>query len=56
MVEAVAMATCRDLLGEQPLERLKVWIHNGEDNLIELQRRIAAVCQHYKIDMRDGSS
>ena len=52
MIEGVAMTTCRDLLGEQPSERLRVWLHNGEDNLIELNRRIAAICQHHKIDMR----
>ena len=32
MVEAVAMATARNLLGEQPSERLRVWYHNGEDS------------------------
>jgi AAA domain len=53
MVEGVAMATCRDLLGEQPLDRLKVWVHNGEDNLTELHRRVAAICQYYSIDMRE---
>jgi len=53
MIEGVAMCSCRDLLGEQPIERLRVWIHNGEDNLAELQRRIAAICQYYKIDMRE---
>jgi hypothetical protein len=31
MVEGVAMATARNLLGEQPTERLRVWFHNGED-------------------------
>jgi RecA-family ATPase len=49
MVEAIAMATCRDLLGEQPTERLRVWLHNGEDNLDEMKRRVAAICQHYNI-------
>jgi RecA-family ATPase len=49
LVEAIAMATCRNLLGEQPEERLRVWYHNGEDPLIEIDRRIAAICQHYKI-------
>jgi hypothetical protein len=48
MVEAIAMATCRNLLGEQPEERLRVWYHNGEDPLDEIKRRIAAICQHYK--------
>jgi RecA-family ATPase len=49
MVEAIAMATCRNLLGEQPPERLRVWLHNGEDNLDEMMRRVAAICQHYRI-------
>ena len=31
LVEAIAMATARNLLGEQPEERLRVWYHNGED-------------------------
>ena len=49
LVEAIAMATCRNLLGEQPEERLRVWYHNGEDNLDEIRRRICAICQHYGI-------
>jgi hypothetical protein len=32
LVEAVAMATGRALLGDEPLRRLKVWYHNGEEN------------------------
>jgi hypothetical protein len=27
--------------------------HNGEDNMIELQRRLAGICQHYKIPMEE---
>jgi hypothetical protein len=53
LVEAVSMATARDLLGEQPAERLRVWYHNGEDGTDELNRRIAAICVHYKIDPRE---
>ena len=53
MVEAIAMATCRNLLGEQPEERLRVWYHNGEDPLDEIKRRIAAICQHYKIQQSE---
>jgi RecA-family ATPase len=49
MVEAIAMATARNLLGEQPEERLRVWYHNGEDPLDEIQRRIVAICSHYDI-------
>jgi hypothetical protein len=53
LVEAVSMATARNLLGEQPTERLHVWYHNGEDGTDELNRRIAAVCVHYNIEPRE---
>jgi hypothetical protein len=47
MVEAIAMVTGRNLLGEQPEERLRVWFHNGEDPRDEIDRRLAAICQHF---------
>ena len=53
LVECIAMATCRDLLGEQPAERLKIWLHNGEDPIEEIHRRLAAICQHYRIPMEE---
>jgi RecA-family ATPase len=53
MVEAVALATCRNLLGEQPEERCRVWLHNGEDSRDELNRRVVAICQHYKIPQEE---
>ena len=53
MVEAIAMATCRNLLGEQPEERLRIWVHNGEDPRDEIDRRLAAICQHYKIPQEE---
>jgi RecA-family ATPase len=53
MVEAIAMATCRNLLGEQPTERLRVWYHNGEDTYEELQRRVAAICMYYEIPQEE---
>lgn len=49
IVDAIAMATGRDLVGSQPTARLKVWIWNGEDPRDELQRRVAAACLHYGI-------
>jgi hypothetical protein len=55
MVEAVAIATCRNLLNEQPTERLCVWYHNGEDNLEELRRRLGAICLHYGIPQEELS-
>jgi RecA-family ATPase len=53
LVECIAMATCRNLLGEQPAERLKIWLHNGEDPIEEIRRRLAAICQHYRIPMEE---
>jgi RecA-family ATPase len=53
MVELVAMVTARNLLGEQPTERLRVWLHNGEDPLDEIHRRLAAICQHYEISQEE---
>ena len=53
MVEAVALATCRNLLGEQPEERCRVWLHNGEDSIEELYRRIVAICEYYEIPQQE---
>jgi RecA-family ATPase len=55
MVESVSMALGLDLLdNKQPLERpLRVWYHNGEDPMDELKRRLAAICQHYEISLKD---
>jgi hypothetical protein len=49
----VAMATARDLLGEQPSARLRVWYHNGDDSHDELSRRLVAICQHYSIPQEE---
>jgi hypothetical protein len=53
MVDAVALATCRNLLGEQPTERCRVWLHNGEDPIEEMDRRIGAICHYYGIPMAE---
>jgi hypothetical protein len=55
MVESVSMALGLDLLdNKQPLERpLRVWYHNGEDNMDELKRRLAGICQYYEVPLRD---
>ncbi len=51
ITEAVSMAVGRDLLdGNKAISRLRVWYWNGEDPKDEIDRRIAAVCLHYKID------
>jgi hypothetical protein len=53
MVEAIAMATGRNLLGEQPVERVRVWYHNAEDTQDEVNRRVVAICKHFKIPQQE---
>ena len=52
IVEAVAMAAGRMLLGIEPEKRLRVMLWNGEEDLDELLRRIHAVCRVHGIDYR----
>jgi hypothetical protein len=49
IVEALAMASRRPLLGITPTERARVWIWNGEDPMDELNRRITAAMLHHQI-------
>lgn len=53
IVEALAMATGRELCGVKPEKRAKVWIFNAEDPRDELDRRIAAANIHYRIRPSD---
>ncbi len=53
MVEALAMATGKPLLGVQPKGTYRVWIWNGEDPIEELELRIAAAMQHYGLTWED---
>ena len=55
MVEGVSMATGRSLLGEEPKERVRVWYHNGEDNMDELNRRLAAYLPVLRYPVRGAS-
>ncbi len=49
IVEALAIVTGRELLGIKPAERTNVWIWNGEDPHVELERRVIAAMVHYGI-------
>lgn len=53
LVEAVAMATGRDLVGVPVRRLLSVWYWNGEDPDDEIRRRIAAICEHFRITEDD---
>lgn len=50
LAEAIAMVTGHPILGVPIEEVSRVWVWNGEDPIEELQRRIAATCQHFEID------
>jgi hypothetical protein len=53
LVEAIVLATARPLLREPPGEHCRVWYHCGDDNMEELHRRVAAICQRYNLDMAE---
>lgn len=53
ITDALAMTTGRALLGDEPSNKLRVWIWNGEDPREEIERRISAACGHYKISSDD---
>jgi AAA domain len=49
LVEAVAMATSRDLLGHHSRGKFRVWYINLEDPLDEIERRIGGILLRYGI-------
>jgi hypothetical protein len=51
--EIAAMVTGRDLLGVKPKRLYRVWYINLEDPLEEIDRRMAAIFQHYGISEQD---
>jgi RecA-family ATPase len=53
IVEALAIATGRPLLGVDVKEQTNVWIINLEDPISEMQMRTIAAMQHYNIKPED---
>jgi RecA-family ATPase len=53
IVEALALATGRPLLGQDVPKRCRVWLFNLEDDMIELRRRVSAAMIYYKIKPED---
>ena len=49
IVEALAMASDKPLLGVTPEGPLRVWYWNGEDPADELQRRVVAAMKHHQL-------
>jgi hypothetical protein len=53
IAEGVAMASGRALLGVQPERAGRVFYWNGEDELVETERRIHAALAHYELSFSD---
>jgi hypothetical protein len=53
LTEAIGMAAGRSLITGQTQEPLRAWYINGEEPQDELDRRVAAICQHYGIKPTD---
>lgn len=53
MVEAMAVALGKNLLGEDVKEQTNAWVINLEDPRIELELRLAAAMKHYGIKHAD---
>jgi hypothetical protein len=47
------MTTARNLLGEQPTERCRVWLYNADDDSEEMYRRVAAFCRHHGVPITE---
>jgi 5S rRNA maturation endonuclease (ribonuclease M5) len=52
IAEFLACATGLPLIDITPTERVRVLYWNGDDPYVEVERRIHAACQHYKIDLK----
>ena len=53
IAETVVMCTARNLLGEQPTQRYRVWLHNADDDSTEMKRRIAAFCKRHGVPLTE---
>lgn len=56
MLDAISIATGRNLTGEEVIKPGAVWIYNTEDPSDELARRMAAIAQHYEIPLEELSN
>jgi hypothetical protein len=53
LLEFVGMACGRNPLTDEEITPLRAWYLNGEEDQDELDRRVAAICQHYGITETD---
>jgi hypothetical protein len=54
LAEAVSFAIGRNLVTGEVLDRhRRVWVWNAEDDIDEMERRVAGICAHYGINQAD---
>jgi hypothetical protein len=53
LVEIVGLAIGRDLLGDEKLRPHRCWYHNGEDTRGEINLRLGAICEYYKLNQAE---
>jgi hypothetical protein len=49
LTDAISMTCGRNLLTGEDIVQRRVWHLNGEEDQDDLDRRVAAICQHYKV-------
>ena len=52
LTEAIAMAAGKNLLGIEPVMPARVLYWSGEESRAEIERRVIAICQHYRINAK----
>ncbi|MGD9168493.1 MAG: AAA family ATPase [Candidatus Thiodiazotropha sp.] len=53
LTHLLAMASGRNLIGEQPVRPLNVMYVCNEDDLMEIKRRLAAIAQYFQINLKE---
>src|SRR5262249_2880443 len=53
LVEMMAMATGRPLLGITPQKRVRALYWNGDEPYAEVERRLYAIAKHYEINFKE---
>ena len=51
LTEAVAMASGKPILGI-PVQQRSVWYWNGEEDFLEIQRRVFAICERFEVNRK----
>ena len=53
LTDAIALASNRNLIGNDPKYQCNAWHYNLEDPIDELQRRVMAICMKFDVDLSE---